>query len=48
MQLRTSLKRNGSSMPVRHIVDVLDAAYGGEAAARSGTWAIDRERSSVS
>jgi len=48
MQLRTSLKRNGSSMPVRHIVDVLDAAYGGEAAARSGTWAIDRDRSPVS
>jgi glycolate oxidase iron-sulfur subunit len=44
MQLRTSLKRNGSTMPVRHIVDVLDEAYGGEAAAAQGAWAIDRPR----
>jgi glycolate oxidase iron-sulfur subunit len=29
MQLRTSLKRNGSDMPVRHIVEILDEAYGG-------------------
>jgi glycolate oxidase iron-sulfur subunit len=29
MQLRTSLKRNGSEMPVRHIVEILDEAYGG-------------------
>lgn len=43
MQLRTSLKRNGSTMPVRHIVDVLDEAYGGEAAATGGVWAIDRK-----
>lgn len=40
MQLRTSLARNGSSMPVRHIVDVLDEAYGGPTA--DGDWAIDR------
>ncbi|MEA2597785.1 MAG: glycolate oxidase iron-sulfur subunit [Thermomicrobiales bacterium] len=41
MQLRTSLKRNGSSIRVRHIVDVLDEAYGGERAARSGKWSVD-------
>jgi glycolate oxidase iron-sulfur subunit len=29
MQLRTSLKRNGSDIPVRHIVEILDEAYGG-------------------
>ncbi len=29
MQLRASLQRNGSSIPVRHIVDLLDEAYGG-------------------
>ena len=29
MQLRTSLRRNGSELPVRHIVEVLDEAYGG-------------------
>ena len=29
MQLRSSLQRNGSQMRVRHIVDVLDEAYGG-------------------
>ncbi|MDQ3443858.1 MAG: (Fe-S)-binding protein, partial [Chloroflexota bacterium] len=29
MQLRTSLRRNGSEMPVRHIVEILDEAYGG-------------------
>jgi glycolate oxidase iron-sulfur subunit len=31
MQLRTSLARNGSTARVRHIVEVLDEAYGGEA-----------------
>jgi len=31
MQLRTSLKRNGSEMPVRHIIEILDEAYGGPA-----------------
>ncbi len=31
MQLRTSLQRNGSEMPVRHIVEILDEAYGGPA-----------------
>ncbi len=30
MQLRTSLRRNGTDMPVRHIVEILDEAYGGE------------------
>jgi glycolate oxidase iron-sulfur subunit len=29
MQLRASLRRNGSKLPVRHIVEVLDGAYGG-------------------
>lgn len=29
MQLRTSLIRNGSELPVRHIVEILDEAYGG-------------------
>lgn len=29
MQLRTSLVRNGSEMPVQHIVSILDEAYGG-------------------
>ena len=29
MQLRTSLRRNDVDMPVRHIVEVLDEAYGG-------------------
>jgi len=29
MQLRTSLRRNGSEIPVRHIVEILDEAYGG-------------------
>jgi glycolate oxidase iron-sulfur subunit len=32
MQLRTSLLRNGASRPVRHIVEVLDEAYGGSGA----------------
>lgn len=31
MQLRTSLARNGSNARVRHIVEVLDEAYGGPA-----------------
>jgi glycolate oxidase iron-sulfur subunit len=35
MQLRTSLKRAGSPIRVRHIVEVLDEAYGGERAART-------------
>ena len=42
MQLRTSLQRNGSAMPVRHIVEILDEAYGGAEAARRGQWAVDR------
>ena len=32
MQLRTSLLRNGATRPVRHIVEILDEAYGGSAA----------------
>ena len=31
MQLRTSLRRNGADIPVRHIVEILDEAYGGPA-----------------
>lgn len=42
MQLRTSLIRNGSEMPVRHIVEILDEAYGGKNAGLRGQWAIDR------
>jgi glycolate oxidase iron-sulfur subunit len=37
MQLRTALRRNHSSIRVRHIVEILDEAYGGEKAERSGT-----------
>ncbi|MDQ3541573.1 MAG: heterodisulfide reductase-related iron-sulfur binding cluster [Chloroflexota bacterium] len=40
MQLRTSLLRNGSSLPVRNIVEILDEAYGGEAEAKDGRWAF--------
>ena len=29
MQVRASLRRNGSTMRVRHIADLLDEAYGG-------------------
>jgi glycolate oxidase iron-sulfur subunit len=29
MQLRASLRRNGSRAGVRHVVDILDEAYGG-------------------
>jgi Fe-S oxidoreductase len=29
MQVRASLRRNGSSARVRHIADLLDEAYGG-------------------
>jgi len=43
MQLRTSLRRNGTEMPVRHIVEILDDAYGGEQAANRGEWAIHRQ-----
>jgi glycolate oxidase iron-sulfur subunit len=42
LQLRATLNRRGSSIAVKHIVDVLDEAYGGEAAARAGAWAIDQ------
>ena len=38
MQLRASLRRGGSRARVRHIVDVLDEAYGGERAARRRGW----------
>jgi glycolate oxidase iron-sulfur subunit len=43
MQLRASLIRNGGDMRVRHIVELLDEAYGGEAAGRQGAWAIDQQ-----
>ncbi|MDQ2683545.1 MAG: heterodisulfide reductase-related iron-sulfur binding cluster [Chloroflexota bacterium] len=39
MQLRSSLRRNGSDMEVSYIVEVLDEAYGG---AEVSEWAIDR------
>jgi glycolate oxidase iron-sulfur subunit len=42
MQLRTSLIRNGSEMPVRHIVEILDEAYGGKPAGKEGRWAVDQ------
>jgi glycolate oxidase iron-sulfur subunit len=42
MQLRTSLRRNGSRIGVWHIVDLLDEAYGGERAERRNTWAGDQ------
>lgn len=41
MQLRTSLRRNGSDMPVRHIVEILDEAYGGKQSADRREWSID-------
>ncbi len=41
MQLRSSLGRNGSTTQVKHIVELLDEAYGGKKAADSGKWAID-------
>jgi glycolate oxidase iron-sulfur subunit len=41
MQLRTSLKRNNSDIPVRHIVELLDEAYGGP---HVGTFAADATR----
>lgn len=44
MQLRTSLIRNGHDMPVRHIVEILDEAYGGKETGHDGGWAIDRPR----
>jgi glycolate oxidase iron-sulfur subunit len=45
MQLRTSLLRNGSSLPVSHIVEILDEAYGGEVQAGDGMWAFQKESS---
>jgi glycolate oxidase iron-sulfur subunit len=44
MQLRTSLRRNNSTMPVRHIVELLDESYGGPSAGAPGKWAIDQAR----
>jgi glycolate oxidase iron-sulfur subunit len=43
LQLRSVLERKKSRVRVRHIVELLDEAYGGEEAARSGHWAIDRQ-----
>jgi glycolate oxidase iron-sulfur subunit len=42
MQLRASLRRAGSHLRVRHIVELLDEAYGGEAGAAAGRWKSDR------
>lgn len=42
MQLRTSLRRNGIQADVRHVAEVLDAAYGGEASAKRQDWAFRR------
>jgi glycolate oxidase iron-sulfur subunit len=39
LQLRASLRRNGSAMDVRYIVELLDQAYGGPDISE---WAIDR------
>ncbi|HEV2527715.1 MAG TPA: heterodisulfide reductase-related iron-sulfur binding cluster [Thermomicrobiales bacterium] len=41
MQMVASLRRNGTNMDVRHIMDVLDEAYGGEATAAAGRWACE-------
>jgi len=38
MQLRASLRRAGSDLPVRHIVELLDEAYGGERTERDVRW----------
>lgn len=46
LQLQASLERNGSGMRVRHIVELLDEAYGGESTGRTGSWAIDRDQTS--
>jgi glycolate oxidase iron-sulfur subunit len=43
MQLRTSLRRNNSTMPVRHIVELIDESYGGERTGKAGSWAIDQQ-----
>jgi glycolate oxidase iron-sulfur subunit len=48
MQMVASLRRNGVDMEVRHIVDVLDEAYGGEATGKSGSWAFERASAPVS
>ncbi len=42
MQLRSSLLRAGSEMKVRHIVDLLDEAYGGQDEPKRNGWAIDQ------
>ena len=47
MQMVASLRRNGVELEVRHIIDVLDESYGGEAAGRSGRWACDQGTSPV-
>ena len=43
MQLRTSLRRNNSAMPVRHIMELMDESYGGKGTAKAGSWAIERQ-----
>jgi glycolate oxidase iron-sulfur subunit len=42
LQLRATLERNGQSIQVKHIVELLDEAYGGKSAADSGLWAVDQ------
>jgi glycolate oxidase iron-sulfur subunit len=41
MQLRASLLRNHEQQGVRHIVEVLDEAYGGPESAQEGRWACE-------
>ncbi len=41
MQLRAVLRKHGSRVPVRHVVEVLDEAYGGEQAERQARWRGD-------
>lgn len=47
MQLRTSLRRNGIEVDVRHIAEVLDQGYGGAKSARDGSWAFQRPATPV-
>jgi glycolate oxidase iron-sulfur subunit len=44
MQLRASLLRRGSPLPVRYVVEVLDEAYGGEGSVREERWVDGAER----
>jgi glycolate oxidase iron-sulfur subunit len=44
MQLRASLERNGGTQRVRHVVEVLDEGYGGEAAMPAQTVKSEKRR----